>query len=74
MQCELSQHQLLIEGAGCASCVGKIENALKQVPGVQQATMNFAQRMVEVSGSVTDTQLINAVGCGSFLTTSNYPI
>ncbi|WP_051311635.1 heavy metal translocating P-type ATPase [Zooshikella ganghwensis] len=61
VQCELSQHQLLIEGAGCASCVGKIENALKQVPGVQQATMNFAQRMVEVSGSVTDTQLINAV-------------
>lgn len=25
--------ELIIEGAGCASCVGKIESALKAVPG-----------------------------------------
>ncbi|MGI0116060.1 heavy metal translocating P-type ATPase [Zooshikella sp. RANM57] len=58
---EVTRHQLLVEGAGCASCVGKIEGALKQVSGVEQATMNFAQRIVVVVGHVTDEQLINAI-------------
>ena len=42
--------ELIIEGAGCASCVGKIEGALTSVTGVQQAEMNFATRTVSVSG------------------------
>lgn len=33
--------ELLIEGAGCASCVRKIETALKNVDGVEEAQMNF---------------------------------
>ncbi|MBU2713350.1 heavy metal translocating P-type ATPase [Zooshikella harenae] len=61
IQQALTRHQLLIEGAGCASCVGKIEDALKQVSGVEDATMNFAQRVVVVLGNVTDEQLINAI-------------
>lgn len=52
---------LMIEGAGCASCVGKIEGALKQVPGVQSANMNFADRTVLVEGSASSDQLIQAV-------------
>ena len=55
------QQELLIEGAGCASCVGKIETALKNVPGVTRAEMNFAQRTVQVSGSVAADNLIRAV-------------
>lgn len=55
------QHELIIEGAGCASCVTKIESALKQVPGVTQAEMNFAQRSVSVSGDVNTDALIKAV-------------
>lgn len=43
--------ELVIQGAGCASCVGKIETALQQVPGVTSAEMNFAQRTVQVTGT-----------------------
>ncbi|MCG8611816.1 MAG: cation transporter [Pseudomonadales bacterium] len=53
--------ELIIEGAGCASCVGKIESALKAVEGVKQAEMNFAQRTVNVSGTAPAEQLIKAV-------------
>ena len=50
-----------VSGAGCASCVSKIENALKQVPGVVSAEMNFAQRTVTVSGSAPEELLIGAM-------------
>lgn len=53
--------QLSIEGAGCASCVGKIETALKAVSGVSNAEMNFADRTVVVTGHVASEQLISAV-------------
>jgi Cu+-exporting ATPase len=53
--------ELLIEGAGCASCVSKIEAALQQVSGVQRAEMNFAQRTVTVYGDVERERLIKAV-------------
>ncbi|RLT97022.1 heavy metal translocating P-type ATPase [Ketobacter sp.] len=56
-----SQQELLIEGAGCASCVAKIESALKAVPGVTDAEMNFAQRSVQVFGAAPVAQLIQAV-------------
>lgn len=56
-----SHLELLIDGAGCASCVGKIESALKSVPGVQSADMNFAQRTVSVTGNADSSMLISAV-------------
>jgi Cu+-exporting ATPase len=56
-----AQQVLMIEGAGCASCVGKIESALKRVPGVQDASMNFAERTVTVSGEVSGETLVRAV-------------
>lgn len=33
---------LLVEGMTCASCVGRVERALKKVPGVQAAVVNLA--------------------------------
>jgi Cu+-exporting ATPase len=53
--------ELTIEGAGCASCVGKIEKALKQVKGVENATMNFALRTVTITGNAHTACLIEAV-------------
>jgi Cu+-exporting ATPase len=53
--------QLIIEGAGCASCVGKIEGALKATFGVVSAEMNFADRTVTVSGAAKTEELIKAV-------------
>ena len=61
MSAEVTQRQLVIEGAGCASCVGKIEAALKQTPGVQNAEMNFADRTVLVSGTADSQLLVQAV-------------
>ena len=52
---------LLIEGASCASCVAKIEGALKNVMGVDSAEMNFALRTVSVGGQVSPDALIKAV-------------
>ncbi|MCG8612969.1 MAG: heavy metal translocating P-type ATPase [Pseudomonadales bacterium] len=53
--------ELIIEGAGCASCVSKIETALKDIPGVVDASMNFAERTVSVSGTVSESRLIEAI-------------
>ena len=44
-----------------ASCVSKIEAALKQVSGVTNAEMNFAERSVLVMGSSSSHALIKAV-------------
>lgn len=53
--------ELVIDGAGCASCVGKIEQALLEVEGVENASMNFALRTVTVTGSASPEVLIKAV-------------
>ncbi len=57
----VTHQELLIEGAGCASCVSKIESALNAVPGVTSATMNFAQRTASVTGTSGVDDLIQAV-------------
>lgn len=62
--------ELLIEGAGCASCVGKIEAALKSVPGVLDASMNFAQRTVTVTGAVESDLLLKAIEHAGYEATS----
>lgn len=53
--------ELIIDGAGCASCVGKIETALKNVTGVENAQMNFALRTVVVDGEVDSEDLVQAI-------------
>ncbi|WP_250657150.1 heavy metal translocating P-type ATPase [Alkalimarinus coralli] len=63
---EQTTQEFLIEGASCASCVGKIEAALKAVPGVVDATMNFAQRTVTVSGAVKEDRLLKAVEAAGY--------
>ncbi|HSB95282.1 MAG TPA: heavy metal translocating P-type ATPase, partial [Spongiibacteraceae bacterium] len=50
-----------IQGATCAGCVRKIENALRAVPGVVQAEMNFATRRASVEGDISSDTLIAAV-------------
>ena len=53
--------ELIIQGAGCASCVSKIEAALQQVPEVTSAQMNFAERTVQVTGTAPVANLLKAV-------------
>ncbi|MAF70434.1 MAG: copper-translocating P-type ATPase [Alteromonas sp.] len=61
MSSEAGEIQLNIQGASCASCVTKIETALKQVAGVTGAEMNFAQRTVLINGNASPSELVGAV-------------
>lgn len=58
--------ELAVSGAGCASCVTKIENALKNVSGVTHAEMNFAQRTVTVNGCAQEAALISAIEAAGY--------
>lgn len=62
-QNNLENKFLAISGMQCASCVRALENALKNVPGVQSAHVNFAEKtaMVLVNSSTTSLQLLQAV-------------
>ena len=53
--------ELLIDGASCSSCVLKIEQALESVPGVEKASMNFAQKTASVQGRVAVEALVKAI-------------
>ena len=53
--------QLLVDGASCASCVSKIETALRKVPGVTDATMNLTQRTATVHGDAATQALISVL-------------
>src|SRR5690606_15939202 len=57
---------LAITGATCAGCVRKIENALRQVPGVERADVNFGDRTAEVEGRVAPETLIEAVAAAGY--------
>jgi heavy metal translocating P-type ATPase len=47
-----------VEGMTCASCVGRVERALKAVPGVQSASVNLATERAEVTGAAVDRALL----------------
>ncbi len=56
--------ELAIEGMHCASCVGKVEKALMQVPGVMDARVNLAAESAHVRllrGAVAEGALEQAV-------------
>ena len=53
--------ELSIEGLTCASCVGRIERALRAVPGVTEAVVNLATERATVRGSADAAALISAI-------------
>ncbi|ENN88607.1 heavy metal translocating P-type ATPase Metabolism [Rhizobium freirei PRF 81] len=53
--------ELSVEGMTCASCVGRVERALKAVPGVTQAVVNLATERATVKGSIDVATLITAI-------------
>jgi len=53
--------RLSIGGMSCAGCVATVENALKAVTGVTDATVNFAEHTASVSGNTPANTLIAAV-------------
>lgn len=55
---EAEKFVLDVEGMTCASCVGRVERALKAVPGVQSASVNLATERAEVKGAAVDRALL----------------
>lgn len=52
---------LVVEGMSCASCVGRVEAALKGLPGVTSASVNIATKWATVEGVAGVPELIEAV-------------
>jgi heavy metal translocating P-type ATPase len=52
---------LIIEGMTCASCVARVERALKIVPGVTAANVNLATERATVTGTADLASLIGAI-------------
>lgn len=59
-------HRLSISGMSCAGCVSTVESALKQLPGVQDAVVNFAEHTATVHGRVSAKTLIDAVSAAGY--------
>jgi len=55
--------ELSVTGMTCASCVGRVEKALKAVPGVSNASVNLATERASITaaGGVSASALIQAV-------------
>ena len=61
------QHiRLSISGMSCAGCVATVEGALRAVPGVTEASVNFAEHTADVSGSVPSQTLLAAVKAAGY--------
>ena len=53
--------ELAVEGMTCASCVGRVERALRAVPGVSQASVNLATERATVRGVAGVDALVAAI-------------
>ncbi|PIE83228.1 MAG: copper-translocating P-type ATPase [Candidatus Contendobacter odensis] len=59
-------HYLSISGISCAGCVAAVETALRNIPGVTEANVNFAERTAQVIGSPDSATLIQAVQAAGY--------
>ena len=57
---------LPVEGMTCASCAGRVERALKRVPGVAGATVNLAAERAEVTGTAAPATLAAAIRAAGY--------
>ncbi|MBS7458269.1 heavy metal translocating P-type ATPase [Coralloluteibacterium stylophorae] len=57
-----------VEGMTCASCVGRVERALRRLPGVDEAEVNLATSVAEVRGPAlpAPAELVRAVEAAGY--------
>ncbi|BAZ92933.1 copper-translocating P-type ATPase [Thiohalobacter sp. COW1] len=53
--------RLSVAGMSCAGCVAAVEEALRRVEGVQEATVNFVEHTARVTGTAPPERLVEAV-------------
>ena len=58
---------LIIEGMTCASCVARVERALKTVPGVTAANVNLATERATATGTADLASLIGAIADAGYV-------
>jgi Cu+-exporting ATPase len=66
MSVAATQYRLSVSGMSCAGCVVSVEDALRAVPGVQRASVNFAEHTALVEGDVSVEALIRAVAAAGY--------
>ena len=57
---------IAIEGMTCASCVARVERALKAVPGVASASVNLATERATVTGTADAARLRQAIEAAGY--------
>jgi Cu+-exporting ATPase len=57
---------LAVEGMTCASCAGRVERALRGVPGVTEVQVNLAAEQVRVAGSAPPEALAAAIQAAGY--------
>ena len=62
----MKSYRLSVGGMSCAGCVASVESALNSVPGVEEATVNFAEHTAIVKGDVNIADVISAVKLASY--------
>jgi Cu+-exporting ATPase len=58
--------RLAVTGMSCAGCVAAVENALRNVPGVNAAVVNFVEHTAQVTGPVEVERLVQAVRAAGY--------
>jgi Cu2+-exporting ATPase len=56
--------ELAVDGIACGACIGRIEHAVKSLPGVTEARLNFTNRRLHVAwanGAVKPAQILQAL-------------
>ena len=56
--------ELAVEGVTCGACIGRIESALKQLPGITDARLNYTNRRLHVAwrdGEVAPAQIVETL-------------
>ncbi len=62
----MKTYRLSIGGMSCAGCVAAVENAMKSVAGVEEASINFAEHTAVVKGEMDINDVITAVKQASY--------
>lgn len=61
--------ELAIDGIACGACIARVEGAVKQVPGVTEARLNFTNRRLHVAwaeGAVKPAEILQALEASGY--------
>ena len=69
----MSTYVFTIEGMTCTNCAQRVEKALRKVPGVVKADVNFALEKADVMGAVDRETLLQTVRTAGFAVADSDP-